>query len=143
MAWQELVPGRAGKEAITISTGRGGRVFVGISAIVAKRNKLVAESRCRVLVDLEASPRVLRIVADPYGAFRVAGLKGDAVRLALAALPGLGHIRVEKTSCLFDEDDVQGKPALDIELPKALQVPEKPAAQKALAAVAANGRVVR
>ncbi|MGE3064135.1 MAG: hypothetical protein AB7K67_00995 [Hyphomicrobiaceae bacterium] len=129
MPWIELKPGKEGIERITLSQLRGGNLIVGMSAAVARRNKIGADTRLRVLADLEASPRVVRLVVDPAGPFKVRTLKGDSATIIIGKLPGLGHIRVIKAECEFDEmTDEKKHIVVEIELPKALQVPERPLA---------------
>lgn len=125
--WLELQPGKVGEERVTVSQMRGGGLMVSMSAVVAKRNKIGKDTRLRIMAGLEQSPRVVRLVVDPNGPFRPRIAKGEAAVVVIGKLPGLGHIRFEKTACEFDEmNDEQKRLVIEVELPKALQVPDRP-----------------
>lgn len=131
MPWIELKPGKAGLDLVTMSRSRHGGLIFGLSALVTKRNKIGAETRFRILADLDTSPRVLRLVIDAQGPFRGRLLRGDSMTVRSAGLPGLGHIPFVKAECEFDEmTDEKGRLVIEIELPKALQAPDRPLERK-------------
>ena len=127
MAWEELQPGKAGSELVRLSRMKGGTAVLAVSAVVAKRCKLVTGAKVRVLADLEASTRKLRVVVDPAGAFGVRITKGGAAVVVVGKLSGLAHIAFERSELVWDEDtDDKKRPVIEVELPKALQVQAKP-----------------
>lgn len=127
MRWVELKPGKAGAERVTVGVTKRGTICVGLGAAVAERNKLRSGGKVRVMADLESSPRMLRIVVDAAGQFAFRQGRGGSGVVAVPPLSGLSHIRFDKVEAEWDEcTDEKGRPAINIELPKALQVPEKP-----------------
>lgn len=129
MAWTEMEPGRAGVERVRVSRMRGGSVLVSMSAAVAKRNKLGTGTKVRVFVDLEGTPRQVRIVVDPAGGFKVRVTKGGGAVVVVGKLSGFEHVAFERTDCEFDEcTDEKKRVAIDVELPKALQPQARPMA---------------
>lgn len=128
MGWTEIMPGKKGLERVRVPRMRGGTVLVSLSEAVAKRNKMAKGTKVRVFADLEASPRQVRIAVDPAGGFGVRVTRGGAAIIAIGKLSGLSHITFEAAECEFDEcTDDSKRLCIDVELPKALQVPSKAA----------------
>lgn len=132
MPFVEMQPGKAGAEFVRMSQMRGGHVVVSMSALVAKRNGLDKGSKCRVLADLDARPRLLRIVVDKAGSFGVRITKGGAAVVVVGKFSGLEKVKFERSDVEFDEcQDDKGKAAIDIELPAALQpAPPQPVTRR-------------
>ncbi len=124
MPFVEVTPGqfKAGRaEHVTVGHNKHGSLMVSVSGDVARRNELHVAGRCRILVDVDGPVRRLRLISDKTGPFGVRKCRGDAASIVAGRLPMLGDTRVTKTIVEWDENDADGKPCLDIDLPAQMQ----------------------
>lgn len=127
MPFVELAPPVKDNDRISISQHKkSGKLTVALSSVVALRNKISGDSRLRVAVDMEASPRVMRLTLDLKGPFKAVKKIKNSVTISLPKIAHMPPLE-ERVYVEFDEDKLDDLHYIDIELPalwqaKTLQV---------------------
>ena len=124
MPFVEIHPNTQRRDRIMLSPRRGGGCWIGFGADVVRRNKLGTGQRVRVLIDVDATPRLIRIVRDDQGPFAIRALKAGAGVLAIPAPPGISvPATFERARAEWDEVSDRGVDAIEIEMPREWQAP--------------------